>query len=108
MARERDVDGVELLDEVGNLLKAACSRVFQEMATIDQRLRGHGYPERVHKRSIDGELARMCSFIDQHTSAEIAMWKPQRSAEEWYGANKFWVWLIGLAIAAAGVLVKLS
>lgn len=72
-AKEREVDARAVLLEVGGMLKGACAKVYQEMAVIDQRLRGKGYPNSVHARKTDSELAMMSAFIDQHVSAEVQM-----------------------------------
>lgn len=106
-AKERDVDGKAVLLEVSGMLKAGCEKIFQEMAIIDQRLRGKGYPNSVHRRSIDNELAMMSDFIDQHVNGEIAMWKSKSALEEWCNRNKFWVWAIPIAASIAAAIAKL-
>jgi hypothetical protein len=47
------------------------------MVDIDQRLRGEGFPNSISKRGIDGELARMAQFIDQHIQTECTMAEPE-------------------------------
>ena len=106
-ARERDVDGRELLGEVQNLLLAACTRVFRRMAEIDQRLLGMGFPDKVNLRSSDREHSAMQAFIEMHVRAELEMWKGRPWYEGWYERNKFVVWLIGIVVALAGLAGKL-
>jgi len=103
LARERGVDARLLLPEVQGLLNAACRKVFAEMAEVDRRLRGKGFPENVDVRSIDIEVMRLSEFIEEHTASELAMWRPKSKAEEWYEKNKFWVWLIGILVAISGL-----
>ncbi|MGA0610641.1 hypothetical protein [Caldimonas sp. KR1-144] len=105
-ARERHVDARQLLPEVQGLLLSGCSKVFQRMAQIDQRLLGKGYPATVPLRSVAAEYQGMQEFIAKHVTAELAMWKPRRAYEVWYEQNKFVVWVVGAVLAVAGLLVK--
>lgn len=106
-ARERSIDARLLLPEVQELLNAACQKVFSEMAEVDRRLRGKGFPENVGVRSVEREVKRLSEFIEEHTASELAMWRPKSKAEEWYEKNKFWVWLVGTLVAIAGLSAKL-
>lgn len=106
-AKERKVDATLLLPEVQSLLNAAVQKVFREMAEIDRRLLGKGFPETVPLCSIEGEVGRLRAFIEERTRCELAMWKPRSAVEEWYDRNKFWVWLVGIVVGVAGLVVKL-
>lgn len=106
-AKERKVDATLLLSEVQSLLNAAVQKVFREMAEIDRRLLGKGFPETVPLRSIEGEAAQLCAFIEERVLCELAMWKPRSAVEEWYDRNKFWVWLVSIVVGVAGLAVKL-
>ena len=53
MAEERNVDARLLLPEIEGLLLAGVRKTFSEMAKIDQRLRGKGFPEKIPLRSIE-------------------------------------------------------
>lgn len=106
-AKERKVDATLLLPEVQSLLNAAVQKVFREMAEIDRRLLGKGFPETVPLRSIEGETAQLYAFIEERVRRELAMWKPRSAVEEWYDRNKFWVWLVGIVVGVAGLAVKL-
>lgn len=106
-AKERKVDARLLLPEVQSLLNTAVQKIFREMADIDRRLLGKGFPETVPLRSIEGEVAQLCAFIEERVRCELAMWKPRSAVEEWYDRNKFWVWLVGIVVGVAGLAVKL-
>lgn len=105
-ARERQVNAKKLLLEVQGLLLAGCSKVFQRMAQVDQRLLGKGFPETIPIRPIDNEYRRMQDFIAKHITAEIDMWRPRRWYEDWYERNKFVVWVVGAVLTLAGLAVK--
>lgn len=106
-ARERKVDGQLLLREVSGLLINSTEKIYKRMATIDQRLRGNGFPNSVPPRSIEFEVQRMKAFIEKHSNAEIEMWSAKSPFEEWFDRNKFWVWAIGTAIAIIGIASKI-
>lgn len=105
-AKERRVDATLLLPEVQGLLIAAVQKVFREMAEIDRRLLGSGYPESVSFRSVEGEVSQLRAFIEERIRCELAMWKPKSMVEEWYDRNKFWVWVVGVVFAVAGFVAK--
>ena len=106
-AKERKVDATLLLPEIQSLLNAAVQKIFREMAEIDRRLLGNGFPETVPLRSIEGETAQLRAFIEERVRCELAMWKPRSAVEEWYDRNKFWVWLVGIVVGVAGLAAKL-
>lgn len=105
-AKERKVDATLLLPEVEGLLIAAVQKIFREMAEIDRCLLGKGYPESVPLRSVEGEVGQLSAFIEERIRCELAMWKPKSAVEEWYDRNKFWVWLVGIVLAVAGLAAK--
>lgn len=105
-ARERNVDAHLLLPEIQGLLVAATRKTFSRMADVDRRLRGKGFPEKIHLRNIDRELQGMNGFIEERIRAELAMWKPKPRIEAWYEQNKFWVWFIGIIATIAGICAK--
>ena len=81
-ARERGVDGKQLLLEVEGMLLSGSKKVFTRMAQIDQRLRGKGYPQSVQLRPIDDKYDHMKEFIEIRIRAEIEMWRPASSNAE--------------------------
>lgn len=106
MAKDRGVDGRLLLPEVQNLLAGGCHRVFANMADVDRRLRGKGFPDKVGLRSVDAEVSAMVQFIEERIRAELVMWKPKSRVELWYERNKFWVWVIGIIMSILGLWAK--
>jgi hypothetical protein len=77
MARDRGIDGRILLAELRDLLSAGFRKVYANMADIDQRLRGKGYPEKVNRKSIEPAVEAMDQFLNERISTEIAMWNPK-------------------------------
>jgi hypothetical protein len=106
LAKEREVNGREVLLEVKGLLTSAFHRVFARMADVDQRLRGSGYPSEVTLRPIAQEVARVQAFLDRHVQAELEMWKPRPSYEAWYDRNKFLIWVAGTVLTVVGLGMK--
>ena len=106
-AKERRVDASLLLPEVQGLLNAAVQKIFREMAEIDRRLLGKGYPETLPLRSIEGEVAQLRAFVEERVRCELEMWKPRSAVEEWYDRNKFWVWVVGIVVGVASLAVNL-
>lgn len=107
MARVKGVDGRILLPELQGLISSGFKKIYARMADVDRRLRGKGYPENVALRSVELEIQRMDKFLDERIMAEIEMWRPKPWLEAWHERNKFWVWLIGVVLAVAGMLAKL-
>lgn len=107
VATEREVDGRLLLREVQELLSAGCLRVYKQMADVDRRLRGKGFPKNVPLRPIEREVRQMDRFIDELVRSELAMWVPKPRYEVWYERNKFMVWAIGILLVLAGIAVSL-
>lgn len=103
LARERDVDARLLLPEVQGLLIAAAHKTFSNMAEVERRLLGKGYPESISLRPIERELQQIIGFIEERVRCELVMWKPKPKLEEWYERNKFWAWLIGTVVAVVGL-----
>jgi hypothetical protein len=105
-ARDRRVDAKLLLPEIQFLLLSASRKVLNRMAQTDQRLLGKGDTQSVPLRSVEREISSMKEFIKKHILAELEMWKPKPWYEEWYERNKFWVWFVGILVAAASLVAK--
>jgi hypothetical protein len=75
MAKQRNVDAKLLLPEIQDLLSAGVRKVFSQMAEVDRRLRGKGFPDKVHIRTTDTEIKNMNEFIEERILAELAMLK---------------------------------
>ena len=74
LAKEKGVDGRQLLPELQALLSAGCRRIYTSMADVDRRLRGRGYPDKVALKSIESEVTGMTQFIEERVRAELEMW----------------------------------
>lgn len=107
MAKGKSVDARLLLPELQGLLSAGFRKVYEQMADVDRRLRGKGYPNSVALRSVELEIQRMDKFLDERILAEIEMWRPKPWFEAWHERNKFWVWLTGIVLTIAGILAKI-
>lgn len=107
MARKRNVDATLLLPEVEGLLFRGVRKTFSEMAKIDQRLRGRGFPEKIPLRPIEEEYQKMKSFIEVRVQSELDMWRPKSKRERWIERNKFVVWIVGIVISLFGVVMLL-
>ena len=60
----------QALDETRDLLRTLIENSYRRLSTIDQRLRGKGYPNSVTPRPIDNKLQMMFRFLDEHIEAE--------------------------------------
>ena len=107
LSREKNVDARHLLLEVEGLLIAGQYKVFAEMAEIDQRLRGKGFPHSVPVRSIDQETESVKAWIKEFVRSEIAMCQPRPWFETFYERNKFWIkfagWLLTTLVAVGAL-----
>jgi hypothetical protein len=106
LATERNVDAKKLLPEVKDLLLGGVGKTFAEMAKIDQRLKGRGYPEKITIRSVEREYSAMKTFIEVRIDSELKMWKAKPRFEVWYEHNKSTVWFIGIVISLVGLYAK--
>jgi hypothetical protein len=99
------------LQETSLQLQLGCSRIYNRMADIDQRLRGEGFPNSVPKKKVNKEMDRMRDFIFARLDSENALSpKPEKKTFNlnlWYEQNKFWVWIIGIAVSVLGLLAKI-
>jgi hypothetical protein len=105
MAKERNVDGRLLLQELQTLLSAGFHRVYEHMADIDRRLRGKGFPNSVEQAPVERPLKSMNEFLESHIRAELEMWRPTSPLEGWYGRNRFLVWAIPIAASIVVAIV---
>jgi len=106
MSTERNVDAKLLLPEVEGLLLSGVTRTFHEMSQIDQRLKGKGFPEKVHAHPIENEVQIMKNFIEVRIKSELDMWQPKSKFESWYERNKFIIWAMGTIVALIGLCAR--
>jgi hypothetical protein len=113
-AAEREIPLVRALPEVQGQLHGLCRRVYDRMASIDQRLRGGGFPEKVQLRGTAGEVARMRQFIDKRIDGELWATKASAAPKKWGRANQWFKdhplvpWLIGLPFLILGACKALG
>ena len=109
-AKDRRIPLGQPLREVQGQLHGLCCRAFDRMASIDQRLRGGGFPDKVQLRNTDKELARMHQFIDKRVEGELRAIPAAPSAfarlNSWYTEHPLVVRAIGLVIAAARHILR--
>jgi hypothetical protein len=86
LAEENALDAFLVLHEAGGLLRGASEKLFDQMAEIDRRLLGDGFPQKVPLRSVAHEKDVIGKFIDSHVEAEIRMFESRRSARINQGA----------------------
>lgn len=106
MAKEKGVDARLLLPELQGLLSAGITKVYRSMADVDRTLRGKGYPSSVPLRSVDMEIQRMNTFLDERIKAEIAMWKPKNPIQGWYERNTGLAWIVGTLLTIFSLWAK--
>lgn len=108
LATERNVDVKKLLPEVRDLLMGGVANTFSEMAKIDQRLKGRGFPNKIKIRSVEKEYSTMKTFIEVRIESELKMWKAKPKFEVWYEHNKSMVWILGIVLSLIGLYAKFS
>lgn len=59
----------DALTETADLLRSRVTRFLRDMAEIDQRIRGEGFPEHVPRRPVDNEIGYLNEIIEQHLGA---------------------------------------
>lgn len=72
----------EELQPLAESLKSLYLCVFDEMAKVEQRLLGKGYPSRVSKRNVTRKVANMNSYLKQYINMEIEKQKPRLHSPE--------------------------
>lgn len=93
------------LKEAGSQLQLGCSRIYNRMADIDQKLRGEGFPDSVSKKNVTHEIDRMMDFIFTRLDSENGL-PEKKTVNTWYEQNKFWVWIIGITLSVLGLIAK--
>jgi len=70
-AIERNILVQNALQDLLVHLRAMIVEIFSRMAVIDQKLRGKGFPESVHKKDIQHHIDRNFEVIETLVNAEI-------------------------------------
>ena len=103
-----NIDSKLPLEETASLLETGISNIYRRMTDIDQRLRGKGYPNSVQKYDPRAEMKESEAFVQERMSAESALVpKKKRTLNTIYEEQKFWFWFVGIAVAVAGLLLKI-
>ena len=106
MCVERNVDAKKLLTEIKSLLLVGVRKTFSEMANLDQRFLGKGFPENIPLRSTEKEYKNMENFINVRIQSELELWHPKSQLELWYLNNKSVIWLVGIVVGLLGLYAK--
>jgi len=81
--------------ETGELLKVLVRKVYNDMADVDRRLRGRGYPRNVVKKDVRGKVEPFLSLIDERVRSELSA---RKRLNEFRHNNPGLTWLIGIII----------
>jgi hypothetical protein len=66
------------LKEAGWLLDGTVRRVYDEMADVDQRLRGKGFPKMVQREDVQFRIERMQRRVQEHLKAATTLYSDIR------------------------------
>tara|TARA_R110000868_G_scaffold44407_2_gene148370 strand:+ start:769 stop:1368 length:600 start_codon:yes stop_codon:yes gene_type:complete len=100
----------QALEEVSEHLQARVSRYLDDMAEIDRRIRGKGFPNNVDLRPVVREKSHMDDTIKRHLDETLM--RLQAAKPPWFQRNQWWLQTVlsvaagGLAGAAGGALFK--
>jgi len=98
-----------VLNDIQELLTLGFSNVYAQMADVDRRLRGKGYPEKVPFKNIDAYVKRMEAFVSRRIESELKLWKFTpwfTRIEHFYESNKGLVWVVGSTISILVIVVS--
>ncbi len=95
------------LKETTLLLTDHVHSMFERMVDIDRRLRGKGHPESVAAHDPGKELGVITSFLNERYQAELSLLPKKNILNKFYEEQKFWVWLIGIALTFIGIIIKI-
>jgi len=99
---------IEPLWETAYLLKILVRKTYDLMSDVDQRLRGHGYPQSVPKRGVDGEIAMMDRFIDARVQSELAMYRTPSKLKDFYHEHPCLFWFIAFVASVVSVALGIA
>lgn len=106
--KEHGIDATQPMEKTAGELRHGVQRIFNRMVDIDQRLRGKGYPKTVLAHNPATEISPIDAFIGERLNAELLMLpKPKYRWNRFYEEQTFWIWLLGVLIGVAGLVIKL-
>lgn len=106
LCRGKKINLNEPIAEVGNILKVIVHNVYENMADVDQRLRGNGYPDNVKKKDVTSKIASLSKLIDERIKSELAIWEKPSALTDFYHNHPFLFWLISALIGISGLIIK--
>ena len=104
---EHDLSAAAPLKETALLLLDHVSNTFKIMDDIDRRLRGKGDPKSVPSYNPTNEYENITSFLNERFEAELYLLPKKNVLNKFYEKQKFWVWLVGIALSLAGIITKI-
>lgn len=106
LCRDKKINLNKPISETGTMLKVIVRNVYEDMADVDRRLRGNGYPGSVKKKDVTSKIASMSQLIDERIKSELAIWKKPSTLTEFYHNHPFLFWLIRALIGIAAWISK--
>ena len=103
-AEHRGLELNEVLTEVEDHLRAGITRVYREMARIDQALVRLDIPQAPLK-NVDGYVDYMVAYLAERIRAERTLWGSASKIEIWHARNRFWAWAMTTALAILSLVV---
>lgn len=93
LCREKKIFSATPIKETGELLKVLVRKVYNDMADVDRRLRGAGFPQKIEKKDVSGKVQPFLILIDERVGSELSI---RKRLNEFYYNHPGLVWLIGL------------
>jgi hypothetical protein len=73
------IDASAPLTEAGWLLESMITHVYQEMAEVDQKLRGRRDQKSVPRADVEPQIKHMTEIVQEHVKAAMALYSPPPS-----------------------------
>jgi hypothetical protein len=102
LCREKKLYSAEPIRETGQLLKVLVSKVYSDMADVDRRLRGGGYPQNIKKKDVSDKVQPILNLINERVDSELSL---RNKLNEFYDYNQGLIWLAGISISIAWILI---
>ena len=96
LCRDKKLYSATPIRETGGLLKVLVRKVYNDMADVDRRLRGAGFPQNIEKKDVSGKINPFLSLIDERIKSELSI---RKRLNEFYHYNDGLIWLIGIILA---------
>lgn len=93
LCRDKKLYSATPIRETGELLKVFVRKVYNDMADVDRRLRGAGFPQNIEKKDVSVKIKPFLSLIDERVDSELTV---RKWLNEFYNNNPGLIWLIGL------------